>query len=703
MEQEDKIKAFGNLYYYVPESTTERPIDTLNKGLPKEQQYWRRQTDFVINPAYPNIFFDYNPHLNEKRRCRLNASQTYYAKDKLVSSSTEDTKSLTNLVIREVRRMQNGVYVMNNGIRIYFPGAYYGMMQWCKFLGNKANSGYAEHRRYQREYACQRQKCIDDDRLNGYYLQKIKKCGITCELACLIGIESITNRQFIAAMMSKTHDTAKSANFKYYSYALKNIPPVLIPSIENIRWASAVQKIELKINDAELSLENTVVAVATTEDGLDGLPPLKRVNLDEIPKMDDAEAILTKTKEQLKLQSEKQGIIEMTSYPPEDDTKSFKFCRTLYQKDCYDLDEDGYPKNGILPLYIGVAEATKGTHDIYGEPDKFKAIAIEKAEREKLDTPAKLQARKRQYHLNAKESWESGGGGSTYNNIYLAEQKAVLEEQYRFGQLNYVEGNLEWTAGRYSPVRFVPLTFDEIMAGKTAKWKVYCTMEYMQRNTNLCFKMPRKIKIINKERLALLQPPDDTIHAGGNDPVDYAYVAEVGKKQSTNASVIKDLVGNLLSVYHHRPEDPDEAIEDFCMEMIFWGVRMIVEGNRKATVTSLEKMGMYYFMLTRHPNGQILPYRQSIAVKHISSAKDLKALYITLTTKAIKNHIEQFKSVKIIEQHMEFDPDDTQEYDLSVGDSLCNVAVDAMQTWVIARKNVSDRYAGLGKAIERTA
>jgi len=38
-----------------------------------------------------------------------------------------------------------------------------------------------------------------------------------------------------------------------------------------------------------------------------------------------------------------------------------------------------------------------------------------------------------------------------------------------------------------------------------------------------------------------------------------------------------------------------------------------------------------------------------------------------------------------------------------VGDSLCNVAVDAMQTWVIARKNVSDRYAGLGKAIERTA
>ena len=700
---DDKVKVFGDIYFYPPKSTAERPIETLYGHLPKAEQYWRRQTDFLVNKSYPNLFFDYDPHLPINKRIRINAIKTHYSGDRLVSISVEDTQALIKLVDREVRRMTYGIYVMINGNKTYFPGYFYGAMQWCKFLGNKLNHGYAEYRRYQREYACQRQKCIEDPKISGYYYQKIKKCGASAMLACFYAIESITNRQFIAASMSKTHDTAKGANFKYYLHAMKNLPAILLPSIEYKRWASAPQKIEIRTNDAELSLENTVVAAPTTEDGLDGLPPLKRVNLDEIAKMRDAELILVKTREQLKVNAEKQGIIEMTCYPPENDTASFKYCKNMYLKDCKDVDEEGYPKNGIIPLYVGLLDATKGTHNIYGEPDRVKAQQIEHIERAKCDTPAKLQARKRQYHLNVKESWESGGGGSVYDNIALAEQKATLEEQYNQGQRNYIEGNLEWTAGRMSSVRFVPLTHEEIMAGKTAKWKIYCTLEYLEKNTNLCFKMPRRKMNIKGDIVELLQPPDDVIHCGGCDPVDYAYIAEMGKKQSTNASVIKDLQGNLMSVYWYRPEDPDEAIEDFCMEMIFWGLRGIVEGNRKTTVTALEKLGMYYFMLVRHPNGEILPYKHGIAIKHISSGKDLKSTYITLTVKAIKHNVRQLKNLDIVNQHMDFDPEDTQEYDLSVGDSLCNVAVDAMQTWVITKKSHQDKYDHLGAAIQGLA
>lgn len=696
MEQENKIKCFGEIYFDVPVSTPDRPIETLFTGLPKYEQYWRRQTDL------PKFFYDYNPHLPDKKVCRINASKTLYSKDKLVSLSVEDTQELNKLVEREVRRMQYGIFFMNNGVRMYMPGFYYGALQWVKMIGVNTNNGYGDHWRYQREFACQRLKTIQDEFLDGYYLDKIKKCGATQLINCFYVVESIVNRQFIIAEMSKNHTTAKSANFKYYTYGLKNLPYVLTPSIDQSNWAGAVQKVEIRVNDTDLSLENVVTAVPTTDDGLDGLPPIKRINLSEMPKMDNAEAILKKSKEQARKQQTKIGIIEMESYPPEDDTKSFKFCRNMYMKDCMKVDKDGYPINRILPLYIGIKEATFGTHDIYGEADKLKALQMEQDYRasDKCNTPSLLQARKRQYHITAKESWEMGGGGSLFNNIALAEQEVVLEERYTQADLNYIEGNLEWTAGRFSQVRFVPLTHDEIMSGNVrGKWRIFCTMEYLKANTNLCFKLPKKKKLINKEIQLLFQPPTEVIHVAGTDPVDYAFVSEMGDTQSKNASVIKDLQGNLISVYHFRDEDPDTAIDDFCMEILFWGAYALVEGNRKVAFTSLEKQGLYFFLLMKYPTGVIEPYSLGMTIKPVSSSKDIISQYVTLITKRLKNNPGQFVCIDIIRQHKEFESDDTQKYDLSVADGLCEVGVDAMQTWVIKKKSRSNHYAGLEAAI----
>jgi len=697
METEDKIHVFKDIYYYVPESTAKKPIDTLFQEYPKAQQYWRRQNDL------PKYFYDYNPHLPAKKLCPLNATVTSYSGDKLVSLSVQDTQELLRLVKREVSRMKNGVYLMNNGIRIYLPGFYYGVLQWVKMIGVKDNDGYGEHRRYQREWACQRQKVIDDNDLDGYYVQKIKKCGGTQFINGCYVIESIVFKQYTSVSMSKNHDTCKSANFKYYSYGLKSLPNVLRPSIEQKGWGSAVQKIQIRDGDPELSMENVVAAVPTTEDGLDGWPPIKRICLSEWPKMAYAEKILTKSKEQARIQKTKIGIIEIESYPPEDDLNSFKYCKKFHTEECHVLDERGYPQNRMIPLYIGLLEATDKTFDIYGEPNKILALQLEQKERDKCDTPEKLQVRKRQYHINIKESWETGGGGSVYNNIALTEQETVLEEQIKFGELNYTQGNLEWTEGRISAVRFVPLTHKEIMDGKEAKWRIYLKdaelEKFIAEKTNLCFKMPRKKKIINGQITELLQPPDTEFNVAGTDPVDYGFVSEMGKKKSTNASVVRDITGRMISDYYYRGEDPDESIDDFCMEMVFFGLRSVVEGNRKNAVTSLEKLGMYFFMLIRHTNGEIKPYSQNMSVKHVSSGKDLKSLYISLITKHIKNNIEFFQSIPIIQQHKEFEPDKTQEYDYAVADGLSFVALDAMQTWLISKKSVSEKYAYMKDAM----
>lgn len=698
--QENKIHVFKDIYYEVPQSTAARPIETLFADLPKEEQYWRRQDDFVINKIYPNIFFDYNPHLPEKKRCRINATKTHYIGDRLVSLSVEDTQKLDALLKREVRRMQNGIFIMNNGIRIYFTGVYYGFLQWCKLIGVSTNGGYPDHKRYQRELACQEQKCIEDENIEGYYLHKIKKSGATQQLSSGDTIRGITQRQFISASMSKNHDTAKAANFAYFLYSLKNLPKILLPSIEQAGWTKAPQSIKIRTDDPETSLQNLIVAVTSTPDGLDGFPPIECITLSEAPKMADGEANLKKSREQTKLQQTKVGITRMESYPPEDDTKSFKYFRNMYTKDCQELDEKGYPKNKIIPLYVGLLEATNGTHDIYGEPDRKKARDMELAEREKCDTPAKKQARQRQYHMNAAEGWQSGGGGSVYNNIILGEQKATIEDKYKFGSLNYREANLEWTNGFGSAVRIVFLTLKDIADGKVGKWRIYCSDNYIKENTNLCLKMPKRVKKIGGEKVEVFQPPDDVIHVAGTDPVDYGFVSEMGKKQSKNASIIRNIAGNLISVFDWRSEDPDEDLENFAKEMICFGTYSLVEGNRKNAVTTLEKLGMYYFMLIRHPNGLIAPYGTGVKIKHVSSGKDIKAQYIELVTKHIKNNIEYFQDVPIIESHMDFEPDKTQEYDLAVADGLAFIALQSMQEYIATKKNKHNHYGAMGDLIQ---
>lgn len=111
----------------------------------------------------------------------------------------------------------------------------------------------------------------------------------------------------------------------------------------------------------------------------------------------------------------------------------------------------------------------------------------------------------------------------------------------------------------------------------------------------------------------------------------------MGENPSLNASVVKDVQGNILSVYVHRSEDPDDDIDDLCKEIVFFGSYALIEGNRKNAITEIENQGLWYFLLIRHSNEQIIPYGHGMKIKHISSTRDMKSLYLTLQIKRSKN------------------------------------------------------------------
>lgn len=684
----------STMYYDVPVSDD---IETLNSpDLPKGQQYWKRDISF------PDFFFDYNPHLSDKSVCRINASKTNYKSGKLVTLSVEDTIELVRLVARERERMRTGVYLWNNGKKIYLPGFYYGALQWGKMFGVKENGGYGKHLKYQRMLSYVRDMAITIPALRGYYNHKAKKTGITQLITIFLLIEGVINKQFTATAMSKVLDTAKKANFKYYLYALKNLPAVMRPMIEQNGWQRAVQKIEFKSVDPALSLDNTFATVSTTVDGLDGYPLIQRIHIDEPPKFPKAvpiDQVYEKSKEQVVQQGTKFGIIEMTSYPPEEDSDAFRWCRSFYQESCKIVN--GMPLNGMIPFFIGIIEGSMHLADIYGEPDLEAAELAEDVARRKCKNAYEIQARQRQYSKTAKEGWQSGGGGSVYNNNDLTERQILLEEEYVNGELNYVEGNLEWSGGRFSPVRFVPLTFEDRMKKKIGKWKIYCDLDYLADKTNLAFAMPRKIKYVDGERKFLLQPSDITYFAGGTDPVDYAYVTELGKTFSLNASIIKNMNGDTISVYHHREEDPDTTIEDFLLELCFFGHYALYEGNRKHVFTTMEKEGMSFFMLMRNKKGVIVPFMNDAKenYKPVCSSTGLISTYVSLIVKRLKQNPEQFKSVPTIKQLKEFDPTETQSTDLAVTEGLAEISLDAVQSWITSKKSKYGKYAALGAAM----
>lgn len=671
----------------------ESKIETLYSDLPKKEQYWRRDTDF------PSWFFLYNPHVKlSVNRTKINATRTYISGDKLISLSVEDTIELKRLVAREKRRMIEGVYIMNNGEKIYFPGVYYGVLQWVKMFGVEGD--YGNHRKYQRIYSCIRDMAIKHPLLKGYYCDKAKKTGITQFESAMLVVEMITLKGITSAVMSKVFETAKLSNLKYFVHGLKNIPNVLRPTIDQRGWTEATKKIEIKTTKASASVDNLYLAAHTTVDGLDGLTVIERVHLDEPPKFPKKvpiEQVYTKSRGQANPQNVKRGIVAMTSYPPEEDTDAFFWCRKFYNEDCKIVD--GLPLNGMIPFFIGIDVSFSEGFDIYGEPDIDANIERELKERTLCKTAYELQVRKRQNPLNEKESWEVGGGGSVYDNIILGERLETIEDEYAQGALNYWECNLEWTEGLMSPVRAVPVSMEDKLKGRNGLWRIYCSPEFLKTRTNLCFEQKRKMVNKHGMRYYLLQPPIFTDFVGATDPVDYARVSQMGKKRSYTASITKTIQGDLISVYYHRSEDPDKDIENIMMEMIFFNKFSIIEGNRKNVFTTLDKHGMAFFLLVVHPNGEILPYSERVSIKPVNSTNNIIAEYVRLVIKRIKTAPEQIKDTRIIRQLMAFDPENTNEWDLAVTEGLTELALDKFQSFLTSKKSLVPTYEQIGVAI----
>lgn len=698
----------------------------------KENQYWRRPTDF------PEFFYKYKRDFT-----LINTPKTDYNDDGHLSSiSIADTKTLIRLREREMQRRWEGIWFMNEGELEYLTGGHYFNLVWGAMpdysnpfeqhpLKKDEASPYGEFRIFYRDFHYMLDLVKRDPICGGLFTGKPKKTGITNQLSIDYVDESTKYMQKRFGMMSKSKEDCARANFMYYEYCFDNLPDVFKPAIGN-RTLSTIKfdipKIKRSGSSAAAQKQllsgigfNSEVFVAPTKaDAFDG-PVMFRAWNDEFPKYEDPypEEVFKKSKETVKQGGLIGGKYLISSYCPEEDGRNFTEAKKVWREAMLDTMNPitRQTLNGLYTYFISSEDTYQHT-DIrfnkYGKTDRTKIIALITAKREtvKHDRNA-LQAEIRQYPRTAEEMWmEGGAGGSTFDNIRLSIRKKAIDDYNMSGQRLFTEGNLEWKDARLGEVSFIPLTPEEIQRGQEGKFWFYRYDKIPQE----IFNVP--VKKNNRDRHSRLMPDKNTLSIGATDPVDYVNKDDVvvGSKNAITGMFLLDSAINtvygenvtdrMFCDYLARPDDPDEYYEDLVKFILFTGCYIYAEGNKPWVTKKLKDDQLHNFIIIRTTEKLIMPYDHNneahqrltttVSTRNLDVIEELCRAVNTYYRKPSKedptDRMASLDSVRAIEQYMAFKPMNTKKTDLAMCAGLNIIALNGIKAWRIANASSGQNY-----------
>lgn len=671
----------------------DNPDEILFSRNKKTDQYWRRQDDL------PNIFYDYNwgTKLWQENTVRDHRGI-------LKSLNKADSETLIFFRDRELQRRINGIWFMNNGVPTFLTGGHYFILQWAEMADvqdlDKNPVAYGGYREFQCELAYFLELCKRDDDCVGGFILKPKKTGVTLFIELDILDEATRYRNKHFGIMSKVlRPDCVDTNFAYLLYAYERLPYIMRPRCN----ADTQTKIEFnpkkkrssvgvvakgdEIQEDLKGLNSVIFCAPTKANGFDG-PKMFRAHYDEILKYEkpnNCALVAAKGSQVVKEQRQINGKIWLSSYPPEDDVLSFFDGRELWN-DSLVATKDPITKRTKSELYvhyISTIGSEMGTFDRYGKSNKALTKRMADAKRRQLaDNPTLLQNEIRQYSQTSEEAWQSGGsGGKVFNPIRFGARKKKLKEELIHGR-NYVEGHFEWKNNiPFSEVEFVQLSEKDILNNKEDVVRIYQFDKIRESDLN------RVVREGHKDRKGYWSPPVDSVFVGASDPTDYVLKSDVlaGSNNAITAMCLPspeinqffggDYSDRFVARSVFRPENPEDYLDDLIKWVFFFGMPIVIEGNKKWVITKMKQLNLHNFLLMRGKDKILEPYDPNLEQSYpdtvragaIDVTEDLiRGANMFFKPPATEHDIDQLNKLdllELIEGFIEFDPNNTKRFD----------------------------------------
>ncbi len=692
----------------------------------KDNQFWDRSK---LISEYKQIWFDFLPFTTKSPiYTKLYQNATLYDQDGLlISLNEEDSNYIDRIYRQEKERRLNGVFFFNGGEITWLTGSHYFFLMWARMPRHDGGGMFADYREFQADYFRLLHHCRVSPHILGLFASKPKKTGITnahWSGQYLNRSTLFANKNFGYSNIN-LNQAAKTFN-DYYMYALNGLVSPLKPEIKLLSLVDGTivlgqsyngsKKVRRPNSENEDDLNSSVQCVPTKPKAFD-VAVMEEIAIDEPTKQKESFAEFWRTnKESVKIQSKINGKATLFNYTEGEDSQSFREARDVFLDSklrTVTTKSNGQTISGLICWHIPAYAAWEGAFNKNGKCDEKRAFDEIENERHKVRGDKRaLQAITRQYANNEREAWGSAGAGSTFDNIRIQDLLADIEIDNHDSPLqDYVPGKLEWSLplwdvglrnkrrkGEFCPVVMRPLTEAELEQGERGKIRFYKQLPNDLANAALKY---------GRDDNNCLLPPKRFMFVGGFDPTNYAAGSEVieGSKnggyimnipdERTDAFARKIVTNVIVAEYYDRPELPDESFEDFLKMIIYYGAAVVIEGNTPYVATRMMEEGLGHYLFVRDENGILRRWERYMGlatepdkcyklIRTTSNSADSREMLETLV-RLIKNYIEQpeegakdygktIRSERLLNQFLNFDPEDTKKYDLVMSFGYCLLA-----------------------------
>lgn len=691
----------------------------------KENAFWRRL-------EFPKIWYDFVPYDIPKgpKKTRVNQSATLYnSSGELVSLSEDDSALLMRLLKQEIKRRTKGVFIKNYDEIIWLPPGYYNTLQWSEMKDYKnpdTGTGHGQFRLIQNDVLTLWEYVKAHPAHIGINFPKCKKSGITQIISTDILNEASLN-DGMYPMVSKEYDAVVDVNIAYVLHAFDSWPLILRPEVHKRNEHEIVfglPKNKTK-TDGSNYLVSHIYGTKTKPTCFDG-PVVRRGIIDEPPKMWEAskvrfETLYKKTLETVRLQQKKNGTLMTISYMPEVDDQGFRDYRDHYNKSKLSTvsEATGTTESMYINFPIPASKSNEMCFDRHGRCDEVKAASIILAERATKKTTSDKQAHRRTNPIDENDMFDSGGRGTTFDNLRLSLHHRDLKTELESGVRPYREGHLRWKISawedgyrpkdQFCEVYFEELTDQQLLDGEEGSILIFHDLPEAMLN------LP--IKRNSRAEDGHLSPIG-SIAVGAFDPTDYKLKKDVaeGSKNGAYGGLLDDpaldtQMGHKVTdvpifEYLFRHNNPDLTEEDLYKMMIYWNMLFIIEANKGWLVTSVKLANMHHFLLLLQANGSIEPYREGDENSLVNTTRDMINVYCRAINRYLADPkggagidmLKLLKAIRLLMQLMDFDVMNPKAYDAVVSFGYWRVAVEAFMVYLLNHPESDDGGAMLAAA-----